>query len=71
VISEEPKVSERILVRMMNDEIRSLDENSPLTLRFPTIRRLYVFGPPNISTLKKNKDVCERKFGVKSDLTNL
>jgi hypothetical protein len=62
------EASESILVQMRNGDVRQINEISPLTLQWRTVRRLYVFGPPEKEQLAKVREACERLFGVRSDL---
>ncbi|MHA1395979.1 MAG: hypothetical protein ACTSRZ_20945 [Promethearchaeota archaeon] len=62
----DPEPSDTLLIQMKNGEVRELTEESPLTISYDVIRRLYVFYRGSIEEGKKLHEVCENKFNARS-----
>jgi len=52
---------------MDNGETHRLGEESPLTIEYQTIRRLYVFCDGDLELRKNVQKKCEDIFGCNSD----
>lgn len=63
-----PEESEEFLILMKNNDVKNLDELSPLQLKLRSIRRLYVFCKGTKKCLDQVRVLCKEKFQAESDL---
>ena len=67
VTRDDPELHEILLIKMDNGETHRLGEESPLTIEYQTIRRLYVFCDGDLELRKNVQKKCEDIFGCNSD----